>query len=705
MLTLRRRAGRWGLSATLLLIFASVFSTPAFGAASAGQAARSSAVVAADPVLEGIPRFEPAKCGFTLEKDQKEGTGVNCGYVVVPEHHGNPTGPTIRLAVARFRSTSQAAVEPIVYLEGGPGAGSLDSSAGTFAARFTAGNDFILFDQRGIGQSQPALTCPEVTKETEHSAITRESAAEDQGHFAAALIRCHDRLAGKYDLTAYTTAESAADVSDIRLALGYAKVKLLGGSYGSRLALTVMRDYPQIVVSSVIDAVAPPQRDIYGESAVNFDRALDLFFASCVADSACNAAFPTLRADFSSTVAKLNAEPLNVSTSSSVREGRGSPPIVLTGDRLVQLTLRYLYSAERIRYLPMVIEQLKDGNTALLRALFRSASDDSSSFSEGMAWSVWCGDYLPFSNQDKILAATRNVLPEIQSVYLTSEQSAYAICAQWGSAPPNPIENQAVTSDVPTLVLASANDPVTPPAYARAAVQTLSHGIYVEGPGIGHSLLGNGGACASKIVRDFFADPGGKPDTACIDAQRVRFLTNTKRYLKPPPLAIDLTKKYTATIVTTKGTITFDLLANVAPRAVNSFVSLADDHFFDGMDFYSITPGIGIATGDPTALGSGGPGYTFPDEPIPADLDYERGVVVMSNDGKDTNGSRFVVIAGDQRSNLAKKYTIFAKVTGGMEVVDQILTWQEGNAIDPEPTVVSVTIQVSLPDDHQLKTL
>jgi peptidyl-prolyl cis-trans isomerase B (cyclophilin B) len=78
------------------------------------------------------------------------------------------------------------------------------------------------------------------------------------------------------------------------------------------------------------------------------------------------------------------------------------------------------------------------------------------------------------------------------------------------------------------------------------------------------------------------------------------------------------------------------------------------------MDYYDIEPGIGIATGDPTALGSGGPGYTFPSEPIPADLDYERGAVVMLNDGKNTNGSRFAIIAGDRRGKLDKKYTVIA---------------------------------------------
>ncbi len=77
----------------------------------------------------------------------------------------------------------------------------------------------------------------------------------------------------------------------------------------------------------------------------------------------------------------------------------------------------------------------------------------------------------------------------------------------------------------------------------------------------------------------------------------------------------------------------------------------------------------------------------------------------MTNDGKNTNGSRFVIVAGDQRGAIEKKYTIFAKVTGGLEVVDQILAWQETRAVEPEPTVMSVTIQVSLLDEHQLKTL
>ncbi len=569
--TLIRRVGPLRLRALLMLALLPSFVIPVHGAAATSQSMIDPAYTSAEPVLEGLPHFEPAKCGFTLDKGDKEGSSVNCGFVVVPEHHGNPSGATIRLAVARFRGTGKTtAAEPIIYLEGGPGGGSLDSSASTFAAHYTAGHDLILFDQRGVGQSQPSLNCPEVATQYSRDIRLRERATEEEEHTIAALIRCHDRLAAKYDLTAYTTAENAADVSDIRLALGYEKVNLLGVSYGSYLALAVMRDFPQIVASALIDAVVPPQRDHYGDFAVNLDHALNLVFASCAADQSCNSSFPAFRADFSQVVATLNAKPLTVTTNSGDwgdNDPRSASAFIFTGDRLVQFMLQYLYAASSIRYLPMLIAQLKGGDPSLLRALLRASSNDlSSSFSQGMLWSVRCSDYLHSVIEMRYWRRHETCCRKYKTGYLPSELSGYVICPQWGSAPPNPIENRAVTSDVPTLVLSSANDPVTPPSYAQAAAQTLSHSIYVEGPGIGHSLIGNGGACAEKIARDFFANPNVRPDTACINAQRVRFLTNLKHYAAPPPFAIDTTKKYTATIVTTKGTITFDLLATVAPR-------------------------------------------------------------------------------------------------------------------------------------------
>src|SRR5690242_13753773 len=135
---------------TLLALSSPLASFPI--AASPAEAVTDGAMHAWETASDAVPRFESATCPFPLDKGQTEGTNVTCGFVVVPEDHANPTGPTIRLATAQFRATSKfPAPEPIVYLEGGPGAAAIGQSTASFAARFTASRDFVIFDQRGTG--------------------------------------------------------------------------------------------------------------------------------------------------------------------------------------------------------------------------------------------------------------------------------------------------------------------------------------------------------------------------------------------------------------------------------------------------------------------------------------------------------------------------------------------------------------------------
>jgi cyclophilin family peptidyl-prolyl cis-trans isomerase len=125
-----------------------------------------------------------------------------------------------------------------------------------------------------------------------------------------------------------------------------------------------------------------------------------------------------------------------------------------------------------------------------------------------------------------------------------------------------------------------------------------------------------------------------------------------------------------ATIETERGTIELEIDPQGAPRAAGNFLDLARKGFYDGVIFHRVVPGFVIQGGDPTGTGRGGPGYTFPDEPFAGD--YERGTVAMANAGPDTNGSQFFICLTDLSGRLPRKYTIFGRVTAGMEVVDAI---------------------------------
>ena len=138
-----------------------------------------------------------------------------------------------------------------------------------------------------------------------------------------------------------------------------------------------------------------------------------------------------------------------------------------------------------------------------------------------------------------------------------------------------------------------------------------------------------------------------------------------------PEMCIDVSKRYTATIETSEGTMVVALDAVAAPKTVNSFVYLARYHYYDGLTFHRIIPGFVLQGGCPEGTGRGGPGYRFADE-LPAAGRYQIGSLAMSNAGPDTNGSQFFVISGPDGVRLPPAYALFGAVVKGGEVVEAI---------------------------------
>ncbi|HEX2023467.1 MAG TPA: peptidylprolyl isomerase [Acidimicrobiales bacterium] len=168
-----------------------------------------------------------------------------------------------------------------------------------------------------------------------------------------------------------------------------------------------------------------------------------------------------------------------------------------------------------------------------------------------------------------------------------------------------------------------------------------------------------------------------------------------QRFDGPPPMCIDPERTYTATMVTSKGTMTIVLDPVAAPRTVNNFVVLARYHYYDGIVFHRIIPGFVLQGGDPEGTGRGGPGYRFPDE-LPRPGRYEVGSLAMANAGPNTNGSQFFVISGPQGVALPPQYSLFGKVVFGLDVVAAIDAVGSGSGKPKERvTIDSVTITES----------
>lgn len=166
-----------------------------------------------------------------------------------------------------------------------------------------------------------------------------------------------------------------------------------------------------------------------------------------------------------------------------------------------------------------------------------------------------------------------------------------------------------------------------------------------------------------------------------------------QQFSECPPMTVDTDVTYLATIETEGGDIVLELFPDIAPLAVNSFIYLAENDWFDGVIFHRVLPGFVAQTGDPTGTGFGNPGYSFSNE-ITADLVFDRaGLVAMANSGPDSNGSQFFITYAPA-PNLNGSYTIFGEVIEGMDVVDGITPRdpQQGGDIPPGDLILNIII-------------
>ena len=468
-------------------------------------------VVAAEPAAT----FEETACPFDVPEDQS----VACGFVVVPEDHRAPDGPTIRIAVAVFRDERDAhRPDPVMVLSGGPGEKTVAQAPrlADLLESLHPHRDLIIFDQRGAGLSEPALECPEMV-ETLFDLLDEADPEVFARTSFDALMACRDRLMSEgHNLPAYNTVQSTADVDDIRVALGYDQVNLFGASYGSLLAQATMRDHPEGIRSVVIDSVLPLEKSFFIGVSTTAANAVVRLVDACAADNACDAAYPDLQHVLLEVIDRLNAEPIPIEVTNPLDNQRYD--YLLTGDRVFGNLVVFLYEASIIPVLPQAITDVHEGDYELMAQLSGWTLALYDALSRGMEFSVFCTDDLIGRTPKDYLAATATLPRQLAGrtdPEIAIEYGFFAICDEWPIEAADPSVKEPVTSDIPTLVLAGEFDPVTPPEYGRLVAENLSNGTFLEFPGVGHGV-NTSSACARSITADFLDDPAAAPDTTCI---------------------------------------------------------------------------------------------------------------------------------------------------------------------------------------------
>ncbi len=465
-----------------MIVLRSARATAALAAACLGAAACGDGGGAARPSLAfaecRLPRLPIA---------------AQCGTLEVPENRAAPHGRRITLTVAVLRAnTLSPRPDPLFMLAGGPGQAA--TFLGPFAAQMTdvrKDRDIILVDQRGTGRSSP-LACRALRQdETLRTAVDLD--------IVPRAADCAKELAELgIDPAQYTTAAWVEDLEAVRAALGYAKINLWGGSYGTRVALEYLRRHPDRVRSAVLDGVAPPAMALSFDVWPTRDRAIDRIIESCEASPACRTAHGDLEATLGSIRARLGAAGRDVAVTDP-RTG-AVETLHLTFDHVVAALQTLTYVPELAALIPEVIGRAAAGDYGpLFAAALLVTGNLTEQMNVALHYSVTCTEDAPRLSA----GAARTALEGVRSQALA--RRLLAVCDAWphGKAPLD--ATTPVRSDVPVLILSGALDPVTPPANGAEVARTLTHSRHIVARGFGHIVSSH--ACAPRLIASFLDDP------------------------------------------------------------------------------------------------------------------------------------------------------------------------------------------------------
>ena len=468
----------------------------------------------ADPAA--LASIEEGPCAF--EERVPLPVRPTCYAVSVPENWADPDpADQVVLQVAVFEGDGQHD-DPIIYFDGGPGGNTLDSLSFTFGQLidpYLDGRDYIVFDQRGVGVSEPALECPEVDE-----VGLADLAGEIEGPEVADATReayeaCRDRLeAAGIDLTAYNSVASANDVEAIRLLLRHGQLNVVGISYGTRLGQTYLRMYPGSTRSIVLDSIFPNEADLWSAFAPGAVRAFERLFEGCAEDPGCAEAYPDLEARFFAMLDQLDAEPIDVVLTDQVAGTEFDA--VLDGDDVMGLVFSALYNRSMFSLVPAMVAEAEAGDDDIIAFLGSVQYTNRAYFTVGQQVSVECNEEIPFESEEVLVANTPEDPDYGRLQRIDGALTFFDICEVWPAGRAPDVEDETVISDVPALLLAGDYDPITPPAGAETVAEGLSNHVSFLLPHEGHGIAST--PCGVEIVRHFIDDPTAEPDGSCVDS-------------------------------------------------------------------------------------------------------------------------------------------------------------------------------------------
>ncbi|GAA5139104.1 alpha/beta hydrolase [Thalassotalea piscium] len=425
---------------------------------------------------------------------------VQCGTLQVPENYQVPAGTQISVNFAVIPAIDKTQnKEPLMFLAGGPGQAAAEIAAslrqGFTQVRKT--RDLILVDQRGTGKSNP-LQCEEVDDVDPYASIPEDLDVED-------IKQCLAQFEG--DLSQFNTENAIRDFDAVRAALGYEKIAIYGGSYGTRAGLVFMRMFPDSLSAVVLDSVGPIEVPIgtFGQSSA---RSFNMLIQHCMEEATCKQAYPNLAQEFATVMERLSEKPI---TTTITHPRLGTPTeFVISRLKFVSTLRMQLYTVEMRTMVPLVVHQAFLGNFAPLAGL-TAMQDSSMGMYVGLLFNIVCNEDVPRISDEMWRKDADNNFGQD-----ASHLAWKTVCPVWPQYRLNETFYQPVTTNVPTLIISGDVDPVTPPSNGEYSDKSL--------PNSKHLILKNSGhtpgpsTCAINIIDEFLTikDPNVL-DESCLN--------------------------------------------------------------------------------------------------------------------------------------------------------------------------------------------
>jgi pimeloyl-ACP methyl ester carboxylesterase len=428
-----------------------------------------------------------------------------CGTLKVYENRDTKQGRQIDLSIVvlpALRADSQP--DPLFFLAGGPGQGAarLAKPVREIFRRVQSDRDIVLVDQRGTGRSNP-LACYNDDDSLQALAQTPEQALDE-------LKQCR----AKYDadLTLYTTTIAMDDLDEVRAFLGYDRINIYGGSYGTRAGLAYMRQHPDRLRSVILDGVAPTFMRLPLFFPRDSQRAFDLLVKDCEQDDGCRKAYPNLAERARALMARLEKDRPRVHVTHP-RTGERAD-VTIEARLLANVIVSTLYSPMASALVPAVIAAAERNDFQSMLALAgMGGGGDEPNMAVGMQLSVICAEDAPRISAEEAKQEADGTLfgPHVMRMQRDA-------CAFWPRGTVDASFYEPVQSSIPTLIMSGEIDPVTPPVWGEAIAKTLPNSKHIVMPGTGHTAGGTG--CGRRLIKAFIdAGTVQNLDTSCVDKQ------------------------------------------------------------------------------------------------------------------------------------------------------------------------------------------